>query len=244
MAKEANTSCWKVHFWDVLKCEFALFKKEPLLIVATAILILIPSIYTGTYVWSVWDPYGNLSNLPAGLVTLDEGVEFHGKSYNLGDDLIEELNKEKPFKFLHFSSEEESTAAVRSGAIYFSLVVPADFSKKTLPGVDVGKLKYYTSSGRSYVAMEMAKAMARDVVEGLNAKIETERWKAVLASERKARDAVIKLRDGSEKALSGSRKIEEGLGEIDTRKLVSAGSELHNNTAKLARKANTNIAYV
>lgn len=234
MAHEANAACRCVHFFDVFKCELALFRKEPLLIAAAVILILVPSFYTGTYVCSVWDPYGNLTNLPAGLVMLDDGVEFHGKSYNLGSDLVNKLNEEKPFKFLTFSSEEESTAAVRSGDIYFSLVVPADFSDKALPGIDAGKLKFYTSSGRSYVGMEMAKAMARQVADEVNAKIETERWKAVLASEKKGRDGAIKLRDGSEKALSGARELEEGLGKIDTKRLVSAGKELHDNTTKLA----------
>ena len=85
MAKEANTSCWRVHFGDVLKCEFSLFKKESLLIVATAILILVPSIYTGTYAWGVWDPYGNLTNLPA-----DVGMDL---SSAVG------LDYKPPFKF-------------------------------------------------------------------------------------------------------------------------------------------------
>lgn len=234
MYKEANASYWRVQFLNVTKCELKLFKKEPLLIVAAFILILIPSFYTGVYVCSVWDPYGNLSNLPAGLVMLDKGVEFHSKPYNLGRSLMEKLKKEKPFKFIEYSSEEESSAAVRSGEIYFSLVVPADFSNKALPGIDVGKLKFYTSSGRSYVGMEMAKSMARQAVNGVNAKIETERWKAVLASEKKVRSGINKLKDGAGKALAGSMELENGLGKIDTEKLVSAGKELHENTTKLA----------
>ena len=150
MSSEVRESWWS-EFLDVVGCELALFKKVPFLGVAAFILVLVPSFYTATYVCSVWDPYESMKKLPVGFVMLDEGVDFHDEHYNLGADLFKKLKEDEVFRFRDYASEAEAIAAVRSGAVYFSLVVPADFSAKTLPGIEIGKFRLYTSSGRSFV---------------------------------------------------------------------------------------------
>jgi putative membrane protein len=256
MAKNPYTSSGRAHFWDVLKCELALFRKVPILVAATVILMLIPSLYTGTYVYSIWDPHANLIHLPVGLTTLDQGVEFQGKTVNLGATLVEELKNEMTFNFVELAGEQEAQTAVRSGRVYFALVVPPDFSGTALSGADTAKLKVYTSSGRSYVGMEIAEQATLKISAALNVRIDAERWKIVLANVARSRDAAIRLRDGSKQALDGARRLHEGLAQaddgagrltagqkklaqgldgIDTERLVSAGNELHDNTAKLAK---------
>lgn len=172
----------KGQFLQVFKKEASLFKGRPVLWIAAAVIILIPSLYTLVYLGALWDPYDNLSNLPAGLVSLDMGTKFRGKNYNLGGKLVDELKKRKPFEFIEYPSEEKAEAAIRSGEVYFALVVPPDFSGKALPGSETGSLTLITSQGTSFIATIMAERFAREAANNINREIGVERWKVVLSS--------------------------------------------------------------
>lgn len=255
MAENADTAARQGRFRDIVKCELALFRKTPLLAAAAILLILIPSFYTGTYVGSIWNPYGNLNRLPVALTTLDQGVTLENKTINLGADLAAKLKNEKTFTFLNVPDEQQAQAAVRSGRAYFAIVVPADFSANAVSGTQAGKLKLYVSGGRSYVGKEIAEHSVAKIAHSLDAGIAAQKWNAVLTATAKSRQAATQLRDGAQNALTGTQQIEQGLAQagsgadqltagqkqlaeglqsIDTKQLVSAGDELHTNTAKLA----------
>ena len=40
---------------------------------------------------SMWDPYGNLKNLPVAVVNEDSPVEYEGKKLNIGEEMVENL---------------------------------------------------------------------------------------------------------------------------------------------------------
>ena len=108
--------------------------RAPIMWAAAAAILLIPVIYVSVYLASVWDPYGNLSKLPAALVNADAGTTFQGQRYNLGDKLTETLRDDPPVKFVDYPSQAAAQAAVRRGEVYFALSIPADFSRKALAG--------------------------------------------------------------------------------------------------------------
>jgi hypothetical protein len=54
---------------------------------ALAALMLIPLLYSGMYLWSFWDPFDRMENLPVALVNADEGAEVDGEEVNAGDEL-------------------------------------------------------------------------------------------------------------------------------------------------------------
>lgn len=240
---------------QVARREASLFKGRPFFWLAVAIISLIPSLYTALYIGAIWDPYGNMHRLPAGLAILDAGTDFRGASYNLGRQLADELNKKRSFTFIEYGGEKEAERAVRAGDVYFALVVPSNFSKDALRGAQPAYLTLVTSQGTSFVATLVAERLAGDVAEGLNHRLGVGRWDAVLSAGRDVRSTVIRLRDGAGEALAGSEKLREGLSRaatagrelaeheeklanaltgIDTKKLVSSGRELHGDTAKLA----------
>ncbi len=180
MANGPDKPRWRIQFLEVFNRDAALFKKFPMLFAAAVIIILVPTIYTTVYVESIWDPYKNLSDFPAGLVTLDKGMKFKGKSYNIGSLIVDKLKKEKPFDFTIYSNEKDAEKAVRLGDVYFSLVIPADFSRNVIPGTDIGRLMLYTSCGRNYIGSTIAEKLAQGVTDRLNHILGLERWKAVL----------------------------------------------------------------
>jgi len=239
----------------IFRREISLLNSLPLLWVSFIVISLVPTFYALTYLGSLWDPYKNLGNLPAGLVNLDTGTEFNGESYNLGHLFIEELKKKQTFGFISFDQKQNAEDAVNNGDIYFALVIPADFSSKAIPGNETGELELITSSGRSYTASLIAQKFTEIAVENLNHKLELERWKVVLDSGATALNAARMLEDGAKKSLEGSLDLSkgiqrvksgidelqtgqvslaDGLGSIDTEKLVTAGQTLHAGTEKLA----------
>lgn len=168
---------------DVLKMEVALFRGRPMLWLAAATISLIPALYSVIYLGALWDPYGNVDRIPAGLVNLDRGTQFRGGRYNLGERLVKELRRKKPFTFVEYDSAAGAEKAVRSGEVYFALVVPAGFSGRALPGTDIGSLTLITSQGTSYIATLIAGRFAGDAAEGMNDELVVERWRAVLGSD-------------------------------------------------------------
>jgi putative membrane protein len=241
--------------FEVFRKESSLFKGRPMLWLAALMVILIPSLYTVIYLGAVWDPYEKLDELPAGLVMLDEGVDYKGKRYDLGRELEKELREKRPFRFIEYAGEKECEAGVRKGEVYFGLVVPRDFSAKALPGTEAGTLTLVSSQGTSFISTLIAQRFVDKTAKALNDEICLRRWQAVLTSKKDARSAVVKLRDGAKSALEGTKALEAGLTKasegadeiaenqktlagglsgIDTEKLAAAGKELHENTEKLA----------
>ncbi len=171
--------------WQIFKVfgrEASLYKRHPILWLATIVAILIPTLYTVIYLGAVWNPYQELDQLPAGLTNLDEGTEYRNTHYNLGKKVISELEKKKPFKFIPYKSEKDAEEAVRLGEVYFALVIPADFSRRVLPGTDAGSLKLISSQGTSFISTLIAERFIAIVEDNLSNEIEVKRWEVVLSS--------------------------------------------------------------
>lgn len=235
--------------------EASLLKTSPHFVLAILVIILIPTIYSVIYIGALWDPYGKLHQLPVGLVNLDEETEFKGSKYHLGKELIEELKNKGTFRFRDYSSRSAAEDAVRSGEVYFALVVPTGFTSQTLPGQEPGKLQLLTSDGTSFVAGLMANRFAQVAAQKLNQKLSIKRWEKAFSAGDSLHDAVIKLKNGSYNSLKGSMRLSEGLIKsvsgsgklfqnqkkiaealkgIDSGLLIESGSKLHDNTYKLA----------
>jgi YhgE/Pip-like protein len=245
----------KQDLFSIFLKELSLFKGRPMLWVAAVTIAFLPALYTVIYLGAVWDPYARLNRLPAGLVVLDEGVNYRGKDYDLGQDLTARLKQERPFQFFSLANETAGEEAVRSGAAYFTVIIPKDFSRKALPGNESASLQLVTSQGTSFISDLMAKRFVDEVVKKLNDQIALERWRAVLSSSKDVKSAVDQLKSGSDslligsqelnaglekasqgslKLLEGEKKLTEGLTRIDIKALVEKGEELHSGSARLA----------
>src|SRR6266567_46748 len=111
-----------------LAAELSLLRRPAVLLAALAI-IVVPSLYALIYVSSVWDPYGNLSQLPAALVNADQPVQRAGRTVSLGAQLVETLTETHPFDFKIYQSEGTARAAVQEGRAFFALILPPDFTR-------------------------------------------------------------------------------------------------------------------
>ena len=71
----------------MIKNEWKNLLKNKMLVVVVAAIIIIPVIYAGLFLKSMWDPYGSLDHLPVAVVNNDKSVEYEGKTLSVGSDM-------------------------------------------------------------------------------------------------------------------------------------------------------------
>ena len=143
----------------MIKNEWRSLLKNKILLVVLIAIIVIPFIYAGLFLKSMWDPYGNLDHLPVAVVNKDRPVAYQGTTLSIGDDLTEALKTNRSLDF-HFTDSEKAQEGLKNGTWYMVITIPEDFSRNatTLLDTDPEKmeLKYATNPGTNYIASKMS----------------------------------------------------------------------------------------
>jgi putative membrane protein len=92
-------------------------------------LALVPLVSGAVYLWSTWDPYGQLDRIPAAVVNQDRPVSSRGMVIDAGQLLVEQLRQDPIFDW-RFVEEGPARRGVEDGRYAFALIVPPDFSAK------------------------------------------------------------------------------------------------------------------
>lgn len=105
------------------------FFRARLTTAAIIALTIIPLLYSGLYLWSFWDPFDRLDNLPVALVNEDRPVEVGGEELSAGDEITDELLEGGDLDWRPVDADEAATG-VAQGRYYVSLTIPEDFSER------------------------------------------------------------------------------------------------------------------
>jgi putative membrane protein len=92
-------------------------------------LALVPLLSAVVYLWSAWDPYGRLDQIPVAVVNQDRPVTSRGELVNGGQLLVEQLRQAPIFDW-RFVPEDVARRGVEDGRYAYSITVPADFSAR------------------------------------------------------------------------------------------------------------------
>ncbi|GAA0522025.1 YhgE/Pip domain-containing protein [Deinococcus depolymerans] len=208
--------------------------RYPIMWAAAAAFLFVPLIYVGVYLMSVWDPAGNLPDLPAALVNLDQGTVSRGKQVNVGRELLTELHKDPPVQFRHYPTQAQAEAAVRRGDVYFALTIPADFSRRAVSGSssEHGLLQLYRAPGLNYYASTVSDRVASAIAEDLNATLGENRWEVVQNSLADVQQGFLDLHDATSRLADGAQTLLDGSG-----RLASGAATLAGGTTSLASGA-------
>ena len=71
-----------------LKGEFLAIIKNPIILISIIGIISIPLLYSGTFLWAFWDPYGKVDQLPVAIVNNDVGAEFNEEELTIGKERL------------------------------------------------------------------------------------------------------------------------------------------------------------
>lgn len=213
--------------------------KSPKLWVTMIGVALVPALYNLSFLGSMWDPYGNVENLPVAVVNEDKAATLNDKTLTIGDDIVDSMSKNKALDY-HFVSQKKADKGLKDGDYYMVITLPEDLSEKasSLLTDNPKKLniKYQTTAGRSFVASKMSESAMTKLKDTVSENITETYTKAVFKSMSSLQDGLQEASDGSNELLSGSQQLESGSQTItDNLNTAASGSQtLADGTATLS----------
>lgn len=90
--------------------------------VVLAAIIVIPMLYSGIFLGSMWDPYGNADKIPVAVVNEDNKVTYNGSSLHIGEDLVANLKKAKEMDFC-FVDAAKASQGLKDGSYYMIITI-------------------------------------------------------------------------------------------------------------------------
>lgn len=202
----------------------AIFKKPTFIIVMIGI-SLIPALYNIIFLSSMWDPYGQLSDLPVAVVNNDKEASYNGNSMSIGKDMVSNLKENKTLDF-HFVDEEEGKKGLENGDYYMVVTLPSDLSEKASSILtdhpEQMQIDYQTSSGHSFIASKMSDSAMTQLKQSVSTNVTETYTKALF-------NKMVDLKDGMSQAASGSEKLTDGANQ-----LVAGSQTLTTNLHSLA----------
>ena len=202
----------------------AIFKKPTFIIVMIGI-SLIPALYNIIFLSSMWDPYGQLSDLPVAVVNNDKEASYNGNSMSIGKDMVSNLKENKTLDF-HFVDEDEGKKGLEDGDYYMVVTLPSDLSEKAASILtnhpEQMQIDYQTSSGHSFIASKMSDSAMTQLKQNVSTNVTETYTKALF-------NKMIDLKDGMNQAASGSEKLTDGANQ-----LVAGSQTLTTNLNSLA----------
>lgn len=219
--------------------ELKALMKSPKLWVTMIGVALIPALYNLSFLGSMWDPYGNVDNLPVAVVNQDKSSTLNNQTLSISDDMVDSMSKNKALDY-HFVSEKKAEEGLENGDYYMVITLPKDLSEKaaSLLTDDPEKLtiNYQTTVGRSFVASKMSESAMTKLKDTISKNITTTYTKAVFKSMSSLQDGLQEASDGGNELLSGSKQLESGSQTItDNLNTAASGSQtLADGTATLS----------
>ena len=187
----------------------AIFKKPTFIIVMIGI-SLIPALYNIIFLSSMWDPYGQLSDLPVAVIDNDKEASYNGNTMSIGKDIVSNLKENKTLDF-HFVDEDEGKKGLEDGDYYMVVTLPSDLSEKAASILtdhpEQMQIDYQTSSGHSFIASKMSDSAMTQLKQNVSTNVTETYTKALF-------NKMIDLKDGMNQAASGSEKLTDGANQL------------------------------
>lgn len=213
---------------------------------ALAFIVLVPLLYGGLYLWSNWDPYGKLNEIPVAVVNEDQPVTVNGQNVNAGRLFVDELKKDPIFDW-HFVDRAEAARGVHDTDYYFEISVPSDFSRKLASGAEnkperAGML-ITLDDANGYIVGKMAQTVQSELENKISAAAVSAYFQSVFDNLEQLRDGVTqaadgaaKLRDGAVTAEQGSADLSNGINQLKdgSSKLAPGAQQVSDGVAAIA----------
>ena len=206
----------------------AIFKKPTFIIVMIGI-SLIPALYNIIFLSSMWDPYGQLSDLPVAVVNNDKEASYNGNSMSIGKDMVSNLKENKTLDF-HFVDEEEGKKGLEDGDYYMVVTLPSDLSEKAASILtnhpEQMQIDYQTSSGHSFIASKMSDSAMTQLKQNVSANVTESYTKALFQKMGDLKSGLTKAADGSEQLANGASQLAVGSQTLSSNLATLASSSL------------------
>lgn len=157
---------------EIFKRDFARILKNPVAVVVTLGVAVIPALYAWFNILANWDPYQNTGTIAVAVANDDRGANVEGVSHvDVGSEVVDALKDNHRLGWT-FVDRDAALAGVDSGAYYAAIVIPDDFSED-LASVMTGdlerpELEYYVNEKLNAVAPKVTDSGATTVENTVN----------------------------------------------------------------------------
>ena len=186
------------------KVSFAIFKRDikrllvnPVALVVTLGVCVIPSLYAWYNIVANWDPYGNTQGIKIAIANNDQGTQndLVGE-LNAGDQVVDQLRENDQLGWTFVDSAADAKEGVESGEYYAAIVIPKNFSDNLVSMLDGNyrqpKLTYYVNEKKSAIAPKVTDTGANTIEEQINSEFVSTVGETVAGI---AKDAGIDFKD-------------------------------------------------
>lgn len=151
-------------FWRDLKR----ILRNPVALIVTLGVCIIPSLYAWFNILANWDPYANTSDIAVAVVNKDAGAQAGSMGYVNAGDMVEDKLRENTQLGWTFPDEDDGMEGVKSGRYYATIVIPEDFTASLADVLDgdtqKADLDYYVNEKANPVAPKVTDTGA-DTIE-------------------------------------------------------------------------------
>ena len=195
---------------NMVRAEWQHLCKNKILLLSMAVISFIPIMYSGFFLGSIWDPYGQVKNLPVAFVNEDKGAQLNGQTVNIGQSVEQKLKSNHDLGW-EFVNKKQADSGVSSGHFYAVVTVPTDFSAKaasiTTAQPQQAVIRYTTTPAKNYIGSLVSNQAAEKVKTSVAEQITQAYAKGVLEN-------IGKLGDGLETAAGGAATLRGGLTQL------------------------------
>lgn len=216
----------------MLQAEWKHLFNNKILLISMAVISFIPILYSGFFLGSIWDPYGQTKNLPVAFVNEDKGASLNGKSLNVGESVEKKLKDNHDLGW-EFVSKQQADEGVNSGHFYAVVTIPSDFSQKaasiTESEPQQAVINFTTTPAKNYIGSLVSNQAAAKVKSSVSEQITQAYAKGILEN-------LDKLGMGLDTAANGASTLHDGLGRLQsgTQAYVGGVKQLAVNQQSLA----------
>ena len=204
---------------NMVRAEWQHLCKNKILLLSMAVISFIPIMYSGFFLGSIWDPYGQVKNLPVAFVNEDKGAQLNGQTVNIGQSVEQKLKSNHDLGW-EFVNKQQADDGVNSGHFYAVVTVPTDFSAKaasiTAAQPQQAVIRYTTTPAKNYIGSLVSNQAAEKVKTSVAEQITQAYAKGVLEN-------IGKLGDGLETAAGGAATLHGGLTQLQAGAQTYAG---------------------
>ncbi len=231
---------------DAVRAEWANLRHNRMLLISCIALSIIPILYGGFFLGSVWDPYGNTEHLPVAVVNEDRGAVLNSNFVQIGQQTVDNLKRNHSMKW-EFVSADEAAKGLNNGTYYMRITIPRDFSAKAATvatsSPQQSVVEYTTTPSRNFVGSVISNQAAQQVVRSVSAKVSTAYVSAVMAQVSElgaglsqASAGAAALHGGSDRLAGGLAVYTRGVGQLSAGadSLQNGLSQLYTGSAALA----------
>src|SRR5690625_959788 len=208
---------------------------RPMHRLAIAFLVIVPTLCGALYLWSNWDPYGRLHDVPVAVVNMDEPVTVDGTRVAAGDQLVENLFAEPVFGWVE-TDEADAAEGLEQGDYYITITIPSTFSADLASGSEGtprrATVDMQRNDANGFVVGIMAETVQNKLQGQINAAATQAYFESVYGSLDALHTGLAQARDGADElaaglpdAAAGSEERAEGLGDaVDGAKQIADGA--------------------